>query len=141
VSKRLYVGNLPYSLTEDDLREAFSEWEATDATIPIDEAGRSKGFGFVNVDDAQVDAAVEAMNGKEFRGRSLTVNEARPRPPRRSFGGGESYGGSESYSGGGGGYGGGGGGGGGGYGADSGGGGGGGRRDRDRDRGRDRERW
>lgn len=137
MSKRLYVGNLPYSLTEDQLREAFSQWGATGASLPTDETGRSKGFGFVDIaDDNQAQAAIDAMNGKDLKGRALTVNEARPRPDRGSRPAGGGYGGgggrSGGYGGGGGGsYGGGGGGsygggggsygGGGGYGGDRGG--------------------
>src|SRR3954454_5457943 len=103
VSKRLYVGNLSYGVTEDDLLQAFSEFGATDATVPTDESGRSKGFGFVEVDDAQANAAIAAMNGKEHNGRPLTVNEARPRPERRSgSGGGYAFGGGYGGCGGGG---------------------------------------
>ena len=105
MSKRLYVGNLSYSVSEDDLLQAFSAYGATEATIPTDESGRSKGFGFVEVEDGQANAAIEAMNGKEHNGRTLTVNEARPRPDRRSGGGygGGGYGGG-GYDRGGGGY-------------------------------------
>jgi cold-inducible RNA-binding protein len=103
VSKRLYVGNLSYSVSEDELLETFLPYGATEATIPIDEAGRSKGFGFVEVEDEQAQVAIEALNGKEHRGRTLTVNEARPRPERRGGFGGGGYGGGGGYDRGGGG--------------------------------------
>ena len=121
MSKRLYVGNLAYSMTEQQLLELFEQYGAANAAVPTDHDGRSKGFGFVEVDDAQMEAAISALNGKEVGGRALTVNEARPREDRGPRGGGGG-----GYGGGGGGYGGGGG---GGYGGGgSGGGGGGGRR-------------
>ena len=82
MSKRLYVGNLPYSVTEEDLNEMFAAWGAASASIPADESGRSRGFGFVDVNDDQADAAVDAMNGHDTNGRALTVNIARPRPER-----------------------------------------------------------
>ncbi|OYW23473.1 MAG: RNA-binding protein [Planctomycetales bacterium 12-60-4] len=110
----LYVGNLSYQTTADDLREAFSEHgTVTRAQVVSDrETGRSRGFGFVEMDDGG-EAAITAMNGANFQGRTLTVNEARPREERGGGGGRRSGGG---YSGGGGNYGGGyGGGGGGGY--------------------------
>lgn len=94
MAKKLYVGGIPYSSTEDDLKSAFGEIGAvTSATIIIDKmTGRSKGFGFVEMaNDADADKAITEMNGKDFQGRTLTVNEARPleeRPPRREFGGG-----------------------------------------------------
>lgn len=118
MSKRLYVGNLSFNTTEDALVSAFSQWGATGATLPTDEGGRAKGFGFIDIpEDAQAAEAIRAMDGKELDGRSLTVSEARPRPERGGGGGG--YGGGRGgggggRSGGGGGYGGGRGGGGGG---------------------------
>jgi RNA recognition motif-containing protein len=131
VSKRLFVGNLSFDVTEDELQQAFSQWGATDATIPTSDSGRPKGFGFVDVEDSQASAAIAAMDGKEIAGRTIAVNEARPREDRRTGGGG-GYGGGGGRSGG---YGGGGGGGRGGYGGGGGGGrggrsGGGGGRDR-----------
>jgi len=77
VPKKLYVGNLPFSATEDSMRELFSAYgEVYSATIVVDrERGRSRGFGFVEMDNAE--AAVADLNGKEFEGRSLKVNEAR----------------------------------------------------------------
>lgn len=84
MSKNLYVGNLPYGTTSDDLREAFEEFGTVSRVqiITDRETGRSRGFGFVEMDDG-AEAAVDAMNGKEFQGRTLTVNEARPREDRR----------------------------------------------------------
>src|SRR5207248_700916 len=123
MSKRLYVGNLSWEVAESDLEKAFEQWGGRNAAIPTDrDSGRSKGFGFIEVEDDQMNAAINAMNGKELAGRPLTVNEARPREDRGYGGGG---------GGGRGGYGGGGGGRGGGYGGGGGrggGGGGGGRR-------------
>lgn len=91
---KLYVGGLPYSTTDDELKDAFAQaGTVTSATIIIDRAsGRSKGFGFVEMEnDAEAQAAIEMWNEKDFNGRTLTVNEARPleaRPPRRDFNGG-----------------------------------------------------
>jgi len=94
MAKKLYVGGIPYSTTEDDLKAAFAEiGEVTSSAIIIDKmTGRSKGFGFIEMaNDADADKAITEMNGKDFQGRTLTVNEARPleeRAPRREFGGG-----------------------------------------------------
>jgi RNA recognition motif-containing protein len=94
MAKKLYVGGLPYSTTEDALRNAFSQAGAvSSATIITDRmSGRSKGFGFVEFEnDGDADSAISMFHGKDFEGRTLTVNEARPleeRPPRRSNGGG-----------------------------------------------------
>jgi RNA recognition motif-containing protein len=115
----IYVANLPYSASDDQLREAFeAHGEVSSATVIKDrETGRSRGFGFVEMpDDSQAKAAIEAMHDSEMAGRPLTVNEARPRgerPPRRDGGGGGGY---RGGGGSGGGYNRGGGGGGGGYG-------------------------
>ncbi len=124
MAKKLYVGNLSYGTTDSDLQGMFEEFGTVEsAQVIIDrDSGRSKGFGFVEMrNDQEAQAAINALNGKDVDGRSLTVNEARPREDRG--GGGRSGGGGGRGHGGGGGYGGGGGG--GGYG---GGGGGGGRR-------------
>jgi len=140
MGKKLYVGNLPYSVRDGDLEQAFGQFGAvTSAKVMMErDTGRSKGFGFVEMGtDEEAVSAVNGMNGQPLGGRSIVVNEARPmedRPPRTGgFGGGggggrrEGGGGYGGGAGGGGGYGGGGGGGGGGgYG---GGGGGGGRRE------------
>ena len=96
MAKKLYIGGLPYSTTEDQLREAFSQAGAvSSAAIIMDRmSGRSKGFGFVemtNDDDAQ--KAIDMWNGKDFGGRTLTVNEARPMEPRRDSRGGGGGGG------------------------------------------------
>lgn len=94
MAKKLYVGGLSYSTTDDSLRDAFAQAGAvTSATIIMDRmSGRSKGFGFVEMSsDEEAQAAIDMWNGKEFEGRTLTVNEARPmgeRPARRPGGGG-----------------------------------------------------
>lgn len=111
MGNKLYVGNLPYSVRDNDLEQAFGQYGGvTSAKVMMErDTGRSKGFGFVEMgSDAEAQAAIAGMNGQSLGGRSLVVNEARPmeaRPPRTGGGG---YGG----GGGGGGYGGGGGGGG-----------------------------
>ena len=137
MGNKLYVGNLPYTVRDEDLQQSFGAFGSiTSATVMMErDTGRSKGFGFVEMgSDAEAQAAIAGMNGQSLGGRSITVNEARPmeaRPPRTGgFGGG---GGGGGYGGGGGGgdrsggggYGGGGGrsGGGGGYGGGGGGGG------------------
>ena len=99
MAKKLYVGGIPYSTTDDQLKAAFSQsGTVSSATIIMDKmTGRSKGFGFVEFEnDAEADKAIEMWNGKDFEGRRLTVNEARPMQPRTGgMGGGErrSYGG------------------------------------------------
>ncbi len=129
MATKLYVGGLPYSTTEDALKAHFAQVATVvSATIIQDKmSGRSRGFGFVEIESADdAKKAIEAFDGKDFEGRKLIVNEARPQEerPRRSFGGG----GGGDRGGGGGGYGGGGGGYGGGGSRGGGGGGGGGRR-------------
>ena len=133
MGNKLYVGNLPYGVRDNDLEQAFSQFGAvTSARVMMErDTGRSKGVGFVEMgSDAEAQAAVQGMNGQPLGGRSLVVNEARPmepRPPRSGgFGGGGGGGGYGRGDGGGGGYGGGGRGDGGGYGRGDGGGGGGG---------------
>ena len=130
MGRKLYVGNLSYSVRDSDLQDLFAAHGTVDsAQVIMDrDTGRSKGFGFVEMSsDQEAQAAISALNGREVEGRSLTVNEARPR--EEGGGGGRGRGGYGGGGGGGrGGYGGGGGGGRGGYGG--GGGGGGGRRDR-----------
>ena len=127
MGNKLYIGNLPYTVRDSDLEQAFSQFgSVTSAKVMMErETGRSKGFGFVEMgSDAEAQAAVNGMNGQPLGGRSIVVNEARPmeaRPPRSGGGGGYGGGGGGGYGGGGGGgYGGGGGGrsggGGGGYG-------------------------
>jgi RNA recognition motif-containing protein len=82
---RIYVGNLPYSVTDDDLRETFAEFgELASAEVIKDRySGQSKGFGFVEMpNNAEADEAIKALNDQPLKGRKLTVNEARPRPDR-----------------------------------------------------------
>jgi len=129
MGNKLYVGNLPYSFRDEDLQQAFSQHgTVTSAKVMMErDTGRSKGFGFVEMgDDAQAQTAIEAMNGQQFGGRGLVVNEARPMEPRPPRSGGGGFGGGGGGYGGGAGGGGGrsGGGGGGGYGGGAGGGGG-----------------
>jgi len=111
MGNKLYVGNLPYQVRDNDLEQAFSEFgTVTSAKVMMErDTGRSKGFGFVEMgSDAEAQAAINGMNEQSMGGRSITVNEARPmepRPPRSGGfgGGGGGYGGGRS----GGGYGGG----------------------------------
>jgi hypothetical protein len=140
MGNKLYVGNLPYSFRDEDLQQAFAaHGNVNSAKVMMErDTGRSKGFGFVEMgSDAEAQTAINEMNGQQFGGRGLVVNEARPmepRPPRSggfgggAGGGGGGYGGGGGGRSGGGGFGGGAGGGGGGYGGGgrSGGGGGGG---------------
>ena len=119
MGNKLYVGNLPYSVRDEDLQQSFGQFGAvTSAKVMMErDTGRSKGFGFVEMaSDAEAQAAINGMNGQPLGGRSVVVNEARPmeaRPPRTGGfgGGGGGYGGGAGGGGGGGGYGGGGGGG------------------------------
>jgi cold-inducible RNA-binding protein len=120
---KVYVGNLPFTTRDEELRQMFEPFGSVEsATIAIDrETGRSRGFGFVEMGDStQANAAIESLNGSSQGGRSLVVNEARPREARGprggGFGGGGGGFGGGGYGGGGGGGGFGGGGGGGGYG-------------------------
>ena len=88
----MYVGNLPYSVTESDLREAFEVYGTVDSANVITDrdSGRSKGFGFVEMpDNSQADAAIKALNDSQLSGRTIKVNEARPRENRG--GGGRRY--------------------------------------------------
>ena len=118
MGNKLYVGNLPYSVRDEDLQQSFGQFGAvTSAKVMMErDTGRSKGFGFVEMaSDAEAQAAINGMNGQPLGGRSVVVNEARPmeaRPPRTGGfgGGGGGYGGGAGGGGGGGGYGGGGGG-------------------------------
>jgi len=113
VGKKLYVGNLTYSVNETDLEALFSQFGTVQsAQIIIDrDTNRSKGFGFVEMgSDAEAQAAIQGLDGRDHDGRNLTVNEAKPREPRSGGGGGGYGGGGGGRSGGGGGYGGGGGG-------------------------------
>ncbi|MBI2475706.1 MAG: RNA-binding protein [Candidatus Taylorbacteria bacterium] len=112
MAKKLYVGNLSYGTTADSLKAAFSKvgtvisanviGTVISANVISDKmTGRSRGFGFVEMEDADADKAVSSMHGTELDGRTLTVNEARPmseRPPRRSGGGGYDRGGDDRRS-------------------------------------------
>lgn len=118
MGNKLYVGNLAYAIRDEDLQQSFGNFgTVTSAKVMMDrETGRSKGFGFVEMSsDAEAQAAIAGMNGKDLEGRAVVVNEARPREerPGGGFGGGRSGGGGYGGGGrsGGGGYGGGGGGG------------------------------
>ena len=97
MGKKLYVGNLPYSITEASINEMFSQIGAVDSVRLITDrnSGRSKGFGFVEmVNDEDATRAISELNGKEVDGRALTVNEARPMEPQSGgFGGGGGGGG------------------------------------------------
>ena len=102
MGNKLYVGNLPYTVRDEDLQQAFGDFGSVNSAKVMMErdTGRSKGFGFVEMgSDAEAQAAVEGMNGQSLGGRSLVVNEARPmeaRPPRTGgggFGGGRREGG------------------------------------------------
>ncbi|WIW71422.1 MULTISPECIES: RNA recognition motif domain-containing protein [Anaerosinus] len=81
MTKTLYVGNLPWSTTDEALMEAFSAYGGVVSSriITDRETGRSRGFGFVEVDDSDADKMVSAMNGTDFGGRQIVVNEAKPR--------------------------------------------------------------
>ena len=90
MGKKLYVGNLPYSVSDSDLQQMFeAHGTVVSAQVIMDrDTGRSKGFGFVEMSsDQEAQAAVEAMNGKDINGRPLTVNEARPKPEGGGRGG------------------------------------------------------
>ncbi len=112
MSKRIYVGNLSYQTTEDDLNNLFEQIGAVESVSLITDrdTGRSKGFGFVEMDDELAEKAIAQLNGSELDGRTLTVNEARPRTERSNRGGGgggrggNRGGGRGGYGGGGGGY-------------------------------------
>ena len=88
MSKNLYIGNLPFSATDESLRAVFEQFGKVSSVKVISDrmTGRSRGFGFIEMDEGG-DAAIEAMNGKELEGRVLTVNEARPRTDRSQGGG------------------------------------------------------
>ena len=121
MATKLYVGNLPFQTTSDDLRDHFAQAGTVESAQVVEDrmTGRSRGFGFVEMTSPEeAAAAIEQFNGKDFNGRNLTVNEARPRTDRGGGGGYGGGGGRGGYGGGGGGY-----------------GGGGGRGGRDRDRG------
>jgi cold-inducible RNA-binding protein len=104
MGKKLYVGNLPYTVRDGDLEQSFGEFgSVTSAKVMMErDTGRSKGFGFVEMgSDAEAQAAIEGMNGQSLGGRSITVNEARPMEPRPPRSGGGGYGGGDRSGGGG----------------------------------------
>ena len=84
MSKSIYVGNLPWSATEEQVQDLFSEYGNV-LSVKLDsdrETGRARGFGFVEMEDGDADAAIEALDNVSFGGRTLRVNEAKPRAPR-----------------------------------------------------------
>ncbi len=85
MSKSIYVGNLPWSATEDQVRNLFAEYGTVNSVNLVSdrETGRARGFGFVEMAAADADAAIQALNGSNMDGRSLKVNEAQPRAPRQ----------------------------------------------------------
>lgn len=92
MSKSLYVGNLPWNVTEEDLSQSVGRYcEVISVRIATDRAtGRSRGFGFVDVPDEKVQVVIDGLNGSDWEGRQITVNEARPRrnddgPSRRQY--------------------------------------------------------
>ena len=96
MSKKLYVGNLAYNTTEDQLRELFAQAGAVESTTVISDkfSGRSRGFGFVEMtNDNEATAAIEKFNGQDLDGRKIVVNEARPKEDRGGGGGGRGFGG------------------------------------------------
>ena len=84
MSKSIYVGNLPWSATEDEVQALFAAYgKVLSVKLVSDrETGRARGFGFVEMDDAEAQAAIEALDNHNFGGRTLRVNEAKPRAPR-----------------------------------------------------------
>jgi RNA recognition motif-containing protein len=107
MGKKLYIGNLGYDVTDADLQQLLAQHGTVESAVVIMDkmSGRSKGFGFVEMSsDAEAQAAIAALNGKDHGGRALTVNEAKPREERpRGGGGGGGGGGRGGYGGGGGG--------------------------------------
>ena len=89
--KKLYIGNLPYQASEQDLQAFFSESGVTVDSVSLvhdRDSGQARGFGFVELADGEMDRAIEATHGKQFMGRALVVNEARPRESGGGGGGG-----------------------------------------------------
>ncbi len=88
--KKIYVGNLPFTATEDEVRDLFGQHGEVHSVALINDrdTGRPRGFGFVEMDDAAADTAINALNGTQMGGRDLNVNEARERPRRDNRGGG-----------------------------------------------------
>jgi cold-inducible RNA-binding protein len=109
LTQRIYVGNLSFDSTEAEVTQLFSQCgEVISCALPTDrETGRPRGFGFVEMSSEDAKKAIQTLDGKDFGGRSLRVNEAQPREQRSGGGGGGYGGGGGGYGGGGGGYGGG----------------------------------
>lgn len=84
MSKSIYVGNLPWSATEEQIQDLFANYGSVHSVklITDRETGRARGFGFVEMDDAEASAAIEALDNSSFGGRTLRVNEARPKDVR-----------------------------------------------------------
>ncbi len=103
LTKKIYVGNLSFAATEDQVRDLFSEFGDIQSLAMINDrdTGRFRGFAFVEMEDSSANAAIKALNGKEVDGRELNVNEARPKEERSGSGGGYRSGGSGGYRGGG----------------------------------------
>lgn len=95
MSKRIYVGNLPFSASDSEVRSLFEEFGPVQAVDLVSdrETGRPRGFGFVEMDDEAADAAIAALNGRDMGGRALKINEARPRRGGGGGGGGGGRGG------------------------------------------------
>ncbi len=95
MTTKLYVGNLPWSTSEEELRQMFTEMGSVEsvALITDRETGRSRGFGFVELDDEGAQKAISELNGKDMGGRALRVNEAQDKPRRTGGGGGGGGGG------------------------------------------------
>ena len=100
MSKKLYVGNLPYNVDEGQIREMFEEYGDVESVDMINdrETGRFRGFCFVAMDDASANAAIEGLNGTQYGGRELKVNEAKPREPRSNNYQGGGGGGNRNYN-------------------------------------------
>ncbi|MCP5098779.1 MAG: RNA-binding protein [Chloroflexi bacterium] len=93
MSKKVYVGNLSFQATEDEVRELFGQYGNVESVAYITDrdTGRFRGFCFVEMPDGEAEAAIAALDGQDFNGRNLRVNEARPREDRRGGGGGGGY--------------------------------------------------
>ncbi len=95
MGRKLYVGNLPYSVTQQALEETFSQCGTVDSVNVITDrdTGQSKGFGFIEMsNDSEAQKAIQELNGTNLDGREIKVNEAKPKAPRRDRGGGGGYG-------------------------------------------------
>lgn len=104
MNKKLYVGNLPYEISDEELKEVFTQAGnvVSAAIIRFRDSGRSKGFGFVEMEDeTSAQKAIDTFNGQDYKGRKMVVSEARPPKPRTDFGGGRGGYGGGGYGGGG----------------------------------------